>query len=430
MKRFGATLLGLLLALGGVASAGFGLVSAFGDGDRETRFLAGTAAIPFGLMLLELGLAATWLAIRARRDDASRPVALPPWWASALIFAGAVGGGVVALRFDLWWLFFPLATVAVFAPVAAAGRLGLPSSGARPGWGRLIGAFCWGAFVTPVLAITIQALAVVGAVAAAAFGLSLSGGQNLQRVVDTWTYRLQGRTLTEAQATELLQFALRQPLVLAVGAAVLVFAGPVSEELGKFVAAPLFGRARARPDGPAADPPLTIFLVGLAAGLGFAATENIFYIAQAGEGGWWLMALVRSVTPLMHGTACAIFAVGWARQFQQPRGWALLWGALGALGLHVAWNLCAGLVIVAGVFATEQGTATALAGILLILSLAVLGGLLLLSVIILLRQRRVLASATPWHGNEVNRSAPDRGASPEPRVNLAAERASPDWPAI
>jgi hypothetical protein len=103
------------------------------------------------------------------------------------------------------------------------------------------------------------------------------------------------------------------------------------------------------------------------------------------------MAIVRGVTPLMHGTASALFALGWARQFQRPRGWALLWGALAALGLHAAWNLCAGLLVVAGLFATGPGAATALAGLLLLLSLGVLGGLLLLSAGILLRQRHVLA---------------------------------------
>jgi hypothetical protein len=108
------------------------------------------------------------------------------------------------------------------------------------------------------------------------------------------------------------------------------------------------------------------------------------------------MALFRAVTPLMHGTATALFGLGWARQAQRPRGWALLWGALAALGLHAAWNLCAGLVIVAGFFATGSGGSPALAGLLLLLSLGVLGGLLLLSVGTLLRQRRALAiPATP-----------------------------------
>lgn len=407
MKRFGLLLLGLLLALGGLAAAGFGLVGALGEGPDETRFMAGTAGIPFGIMLLEVGLATIWLTIRGLRGQQGRAATLPPWWACALIFGLAVGGGFWALREDIWWLFLPLATVVVFAPVAAAGRLGLPSAGVRPGWGRLLGAFCWGALVTPVLAILVQFVAIGLAAGAAFLGLSYSGQQNLRLIADTWTYRLQGRNLTEAQAAELLQFVLRQPLVLAVGAVVLVLAAPISEELGKFVAAPLFGRTRMGPGVAAIDPPLTIFLIGLASGLGFAATENIFYIAQAGETGWTLMAVVRSATPIMHGTACAVFALGWARQHQRPRSWALVWGALGSFGLHGAWNLCAGLVIVAGVFATAAGTATVVAAVLLVGSLVVLGGLLLLSVSILLRQRSTLAQ-------EANASPPPSGPSAPP----------------
>jgi hypothetical protein len=392
MKRFGIILLGLILTLGGLALAGLGLLGAFGDGLTEERFLAGTAAIPFGVMLFEVGLATIWLTIRAMRGGPSRPVALPPWWASALIFGAAVGGGWLALRYDLWWLFFPLATVAVFAPIAAAGRLGLPSSAARPGWGRLLAAFCWGALVTPALAIAVQILAVIGAVGAAVFGVYLSGQGNLQLIIDTWTYYLQGRTLDDAQSVELLQFVLRQPLVLAVGGAILVLAAPISEELFKFVAAPLFGRTRTQPGGPPVDSTLTIFLIGLASGLGFAATENIFYVAQAGEQGWLTMALVRSATPIMHGAATAIFALGWARQFQRPQGRALLWGALGSFSLHGFWNLCAGLVLVAGLFATAQGAVPALAGLLLVIALGALGGLLILSIVVLLRQRRTLAN--------------------------------------
>jgi RsiW-degrading membrane proteinase PrsW (M82 family) len=389
MKRIGTILLGILLALGGLAAAGFGLIGAFGDGEEAERFLAGTTAIPFGIMLLELGLAAVWLSFRARRGG-ERPALLPPWWASALAFVLAVGGGYLALRFDQWWAFFPLATVAVFAPIAAAGRLGLPASGVRPPWAPLLAAFAWGALVTPALAIMAQVVVAAGMIAAVYFGFSLGGQDNIALLTDTWRYHLQGRTLDEDQIAALVQFLLREPSILVAGAAVLVFAAPATEELVKALAIPLFGRTRPQPGGEAIDPPLTIFLIGLASGLGFAATENVLYVAQAGEQAWWGMALFRAVTPLMHGTATALFALGWARQARRPRGWALLWGALAALGLHAAWNLCAGLVIVAGFFATGSGTSPALAGLLLLLSLGVLGGLLLLSIGTLLRQRRVL----------------------------------------
>ena len=416
MKRIGAFFLGLLLALAGLACIALGLVGAYGDGERATRFLAGTAAIPFGIMLLELGLATVWFAGRARHGGVMHPANLPPWWASALLFAAAVLGGWLALRFEQWWLFFPLATVAVFAPIAATGRLGLPRVGARPSWARLLVAFGWGALVTPVLAVTVQMVALIGAFGAVALGISASGQRNLQLLADTWTYRLQGRILNDTQTAALLQFLLQQPVVLAVGAAILVFVGPASEELGKFGATLFFSRTRRNATGPIPDPPMAIFLIGLASGLGFAATENIFYVAQGQEAGWWQAALLRAVTPIMHGTASALFALGWARQFQRPRSWALLWGALGALGLHGLWNLCAGLAIVGGSFASAPGSTMALGATILIASVGLLGGLLLLSVVILLRQRRVLAR----EGAELPGLPPPLPSPPHPALQVAA----------
>jgi hypothetical protein len=391
MKRIGALILGSLAAIIGLASVATGLARAFVVGPPGDHFVIGATAIPYGILLFELGLALVWFIGRRGQGDSERAATLPPWWASALIFVAAVGGGWLALRFDQWWAFFPLATVAVFVPIAAAGRLGLPRVGWRPGWGRLLAAFAWGAIITPLLAIVLQLIAIVGVVFAAIFGLALGGEENLRLLTTTWDRYLEGRTLTGAQEMALLQWVLRQPLVLLMGASIFVIAAPATEELLKFAAVPLFGRARSRPAGPPADPPLTLFLLGLASGLGFAATENVLYVGQAGEGGWVVMAIVRGVTPLMHGTATALFALGYARQAQHPRGWALLWGALAALGLHAAWNLCAGLLLVASAFAEGTNAPTGLAILLLVLSLAVLGGLLLLCVGILLRQRRSLA---------------------------------------
>jgi hypothetical protein len=164
----------------------------------------------------------------------------------------------------------------------------------------------------------------------------------------------------------------------------------VTEELGKFGAALLFSRTRA--DRPDRDTTLTIVLIGLASGLGFAATENIFYAAQAGPTGWPGLIFTRAVTPIMHGTATALFALGWAWQRRNPGGWGLLQGAAMAIGLHGAWNFCAGLLIVAGLFTGARGTAAGLSTLLLMMALAVLIALAVGSLVTLLRLRRSLAA--------------------------------------
>jgi hypothetical protein len=188
--------------------------------------------------------------------------------------------------------------------------------------------------------------------------------------------RLQGRTLSDAQTQALLQLVVRQPLVLLGGAFVVVFAGPVLEELSKFLGVALFSRVRG--GGPFdRSAVLTITLMGLASGLGFATIENIFYTAAAGPQGWTLLTLARGAsTPLLHGTASTLFALGWARQLRDPGGWWLLEGAVSAMGLHTAWNLCSGLLVVVGVLAVgaQPGPAQAVGG----LASAVLFGLLVL----------------------------------------------------
>ena len=410
--RIVTSLLGLLGSILGLVLIGFGLVGAIGGTRTAEQFIGSASAFPFGVLLLELSLAAAWFAwLRARRMTA-RPLNLPPWWACAATFLLAVLLGWGALRLGWWWAFLPVATVATFAPIIATGRLGLPWGDGRPSWGRVLPAFAWGALVTPVLAITLQLLGALGAIGAAALGYSLGGQQQLNVLLDT-VRRLQGRTLTDEQTAALTQIVVRQPIVLLVGAFILVFIGPVTEELGKFGAALLFGRTRA--DRPERDSTLTIFLIGLAAGLGFAATENIFYAAQAGSTGWTGLIFTRAVTPIMHGTASALFALGWARQRRNPEGWGLLRGAALGIGLHGLWNLCAGMLIVALLFIGSRGTAAGLAVLLTILVFATLAALAIGSIVTLLRLRRTLAA-------ETNAEVPGPASSltAPPAVSLAA----------
>lgn len=426
VARIGTLLLGALGALLGLVLVGVGLVGAIGGTRSAEQFIGSASAFPLGILLLELGLAAAWFAWLRARGMTARPLTLPPWWACAVAFLLAVLVGWGALRVGWWWAFLIAATVATFAPVVATGRLGLPWGAGRPGWGRVLPAFAWGALVTPVVAIILQSFAAIGAFAAAAFGLSVGDQRSLQILLRI-TRQLQGRTLTDDQTAALLRFVVAQPLILLVGGFVLVFAGPVTEELGKFGAALLFSRTR--PDRPDRDSTLTIFLIGLASGLGFAATENIFYAAQAGPTGWTGLIFTRAVTPIMHGTAAALFALGWAWQRRDPGGWGLLKGAALAIGLHGTWNFCAGLLIVAGLFTGARGTAAGLAVLLLLLALATLIALALGSLVTLLRLRRSLAAeaeaalaaapaqpgAPPTHTELILAAVPQPGAGmPDP----------------
>lgn len=414
VARIGTLLLGFLGAALGLALLGVGLVGAIGGDRSAEQFIGSASAFPFGILLLELGLAAAWFAWLRARGLTARPLNLPPWWACALVFLLAVLAGWGALRLDWWWAFLIVATIATFAPVVATGRLGLPWGEGRPGWGRILPAFAWGALVAPLAAITVQVLAAIAAIAAAALGLAVGDDRALQTLARL-APQLQGRTLTDEQTAALSRLVIAQPLVLLLGGFLLVFAGPVTEEVGKFGAALLFSRTRA--DRPERDSTLTIFLIGLASGLGFAATENIFYAAQAGPTGWTGLIFTRAVTPIMHGTAAALFALGWAWQRQNPGGWGLLKGAALAIGLHGAWNFCAGLLIVAALFTSARGTAAGVAVLLLLLALVTLAALALGSLATLLRLRRTLAAEA--RGEVAVQSATLAADAPRPQPALA-----------
>lgn len=387
--RIVTLLLGLLGSLLGLVLIGFGLIGAIGGARNAEQFIGSASTFPLGVLLLELGLAAAWFAWLRARGMTARALTLPPWWACAAAFLVAVLLGWWTLRLGWWWAFLPVATLAIFAPIVATGRLGLPWGDSRPSWGRVLPAFAWGALVTPALAITLQLIGAIGAVGAAVLGYSLGDQRSLDTLLNVVRH-LQGRTLTDGQTAALTQIVAKQPIVLLVGAFILVFIGPVTEELGKFGAVLLFGRTGA--GRPNHDSTLTIFLIGLASGLGFAATENIFYAAQAGSTGWTGLIFTRAVTPIMHGTATALFALGWAQQRRNPQGWGLLRGAALAIGLHGVWNLCAGMLIVSLLFISSRGAAAGLAVLLTILVFSTLVALAIGSIATLLRLRRTLAA--------------------------------------
>lgn len=396
--RILAIVLGLLAALGGVATAGLGVAAAILSDSERDRFALGASLIPSGVLLLGVGVGLVWLAARALRGRAASPVGLPPWWFSAAVTPIAIGVGWAALEQEWWWLFFPFATLAVFAPVALIGWLGLPRRGPRPTWRRILPAFAWGALVAPTLAIAVEAVGVAAGGLAALLGLAASGDAALDTVRLT-VERLQGRTLTDAQQQALIRLLLRQPVVLALGAFVLSFVAPVAEEGAKFLAVVLFGRRL--------DSALAIFLLGLAAGLGFATIENVFYATQSGADAWPLMAGMRAATPVMHGTASALFALGWARQARDPRGWGLLRGALAAFGLHGAWNFLGGVVMV-GALLTAGTDAELLGGALVVALVGLLIALGLFSAWTLYRLGRAL-------GREAEaEAAPAAGPAPPP----------------
>ena len=126
----------------------------------------------------------------------------------------------------------------------------------------------------------------------------------------------------------------QQPVVLAVGAFVLVFAGPVTEELGKFGAVLLFGRTRA---GAAPLSTLTIVLIGLAAVLSDPALVMGEYARLRA-----LLVLPLVTTGLTGGALVCTVLVWRRREWGLPARLHYTAVALGAVGFTwflASWNL-------------------------------------------------------------------------------------------
>jgi RsiW-degrading membrane proteinase PrsW (M82 family) len=129
-------------------------------------------------------------------------------------------------------------------------------------------------------------------------------------------------------------------LLLGTISLVSVVAAPVIEESAKAVG--LLGVRDLDPE------PEDGLIYGAAAGLGFAATENVFYVAGAFLLGGSDLALVTALyrgvaTVALHGAATAISGYGiWASRFHTVQG-TWIGGLLMAIALHAAYNLLAGI---------------------------------------------------------------------------------------
>lgn len=123
-------------------------------------------------------------------------------------------------------------------------------------------------------------------------------------------------------------------LVLLVDLAVVA---PLTEETGKALGARL-GNPPTRRDA---------FLAGVAAGVGFAMVENLFYVGFGSVfgGPWPEIALQRVFGIAVHPLASGLVMVGWW-DLRHGERWALLKGFLAGAGVHALWN---GSVVAVGV---------------------------------------------------------------------------------
>ncbi len=301
----------------------------------NTAVLSATAfAFGYGAMLLLVGRV-------LQKNERHKFLRLP----SPLVFVAAfflalfVGQSILALRVLPAYLFpFVHVVASLCAPLAilafAVRRLETVSLHS------MCAQFSWGGFVTIVLALVFE-LIIGGLLFVLAFvGIAIVlGSAQTTELLDALQF-------IGEDSQRVIELVTAQPLVIVIVAfAVLTFfvlIVPLLEEILKTTGAAILIARRVQ----AALPPRKsqALLWGLAAGAGFAFTENLFNTQGAvteaqGVAGFWASAmLLRSGTSLMHMTASATVAVGWyeARVHKKTTRLFLLLAA--AVLAHAVWN--------------------------------------------------------------------------------------------
>jgi len=251
-------------------------------------------------------------------DRPSRRLRLPPLWAVTGGFALTMGIGL-----GLWQIEGAAAVLAPWFIILAAA---LPPIAAvawavedRPGrltWRRVSVAFAAGATVSVLLAIVLEALAPYTIV-----WLLLDLGEPVREVFERFVDMLAGGEVAR--------------VITAPGFFLLLFdlalVAPLVEEFVKPLAVlPLLKGLASRREA---------FLLGAAAGAGFAALENVIYALFGGEY-WGGILTVRVLGAAVHSLGAGLTALGWHALLNRSPGAGRSWlGNYGlAVGQHALWN--------------------------------------------------------------------------------------------
>lgn len=291
--------------------------SAMGYDDPGTRAsgLATAALMAVGLVC---GGTMLFQSERALAGKPSGRLRLPPLW-------GMIGGFVLALAtgFGLWQIKGVAPLLAPWFIVAAAA---LPPLAAvvwavedRPGWltwRRMGVAFSAGATVSVLLAILLEILAPFTIV-----WLLLDLGEPVLDAFEQLFELLAGGEVARALTSPgflltLLELALVAPLV--------------EEFVKPLVVLPLLRGLESRREA---------FLLGAAAGAGFAALENVLYALFGGEY-WGGILTVRALGAAVHPLGAGLTALAWHAVLNRKPGAGRGWiGGFGlAVGQHALWN--------------------------------------------------------------------------------------------
>lgn len=316
--KWAITLGGLLLALPGLPLLLGGLCGVLIAVLEEEAPDLGAGLTAFTLLAITVGCggSAMWHGYASLRGKRSQPWRLPLWllaggFALTLALAANVSRNDAAAG-----LLFPplLVASATLGPLLALAWF----AGEEPGeftWRRGLVALAGGATVGVGLALVLEIL-LPGLVLVLVAGLA-------DLVFDSLD------PLLEALAGQEVARALGNPGFLFVFIQIAIVA-PVAEELAKpLVTLPLHRYLSRR----------AVFLAGAAAGVGFAALENVVY-AGFGFAFWGGILAVRATGAAIHPLGSGLVALGWRGVLRgEPGAWTTWFRNYGlAVLIHAVWN--------------------------------------------------------------------------------------------
>lgn len=307
---------GCLLALAGllVAPAGIAwLVALF-----EPPFGRNVGVAWLTLMAITWGggFLLIYHAYRSQQKKASRPLNLPPLWLLGGSFLLALVVGQAVWADAAGGMFFPpLFLLAAGLPPLAAAAWAVGATAGRLTWRQFTVAFIGGATVGVAVALFLEVAAagVILALVADLFAL-------IQDSWDALVEALAGGDVASVVASPGFLLALVELAIIA----------PLAEEFAKPLA--ILPLIRHAPE------PRHAFLLGAAAGAGFAALENVLYTGF-GVNVWGGIVVLRALGAAVHPLATGLVALGWYEIFH-PAGrehpWLSRFGL--AAGVHALWN--------------------------------------------------------------------------------------------
>lgn len=385
--------IGALLLLASVCAAlAFVLVPTMSS---DQALVTNTSVLSLGAVTLGYGTLLLFIGLALRQGKLTAPIRLPsPILFIVLFVVVLIIGQIILARNIATTYSFPffhvLASLLVPLTVLAYAIPRLGPASLR----SMLAQFTWGGLVTIALALVFELLigSVLFVLAVLAFAFAL-GTERLTALVEQLRF-------STSDPQRIIQVLSQDPFAILIAAvtAILLFVVivPLLEELIKATGPALLISRRSRAHATVTKSEALLW--GLAAGAGYAFTENMFNAQgtltdlTSPTSFWAVIMLLRAGTSLMHITATATVSIGWYHALVNKNKSRLVLLLAAATLAHAIWNSTALLAFGASAVNNANGNSALLSTLFVSI---VWSCLALLFILFLIWLRRLIRWAQP-----------------------------------